>query len=93
MNTFSSSFGKFVRLSKAGVNVTWYEFGHAYIKMDKMEAFDSPFWYRYVFVHLAETNYFARMWTKMETAAERYPIPEVLKIVPGHIAGHNYTAT
>jgi len=93
MNTFSSSFGKFVRLSKAGVNVTWYEFGHAYIKMDKMEAFDSPVWYRYVFVHLAETNYFARMWTKMETAAERYPIPEVLKIVPGHIAGHNYTAT
>jgi len=76
-----------------GVNVTWYEFGHAYIKMDKMETFDSPLWYQYIFVHLAEMNYFARMWTKMEAAAQRYPIPEVSKIVPGGIAGHKWTAT
>jgi hypothetical protein len=80
-----------LRLEKAGLKVNWAEFGHAYIRMDKMETFAGPFWYRYMFVHLAETNYFAHMWTKMEEAAAKYPIPSVTPISPGIIAGHNYS--
>lgn len=56
-----------------------------------METFDSPLWYRYLFVHLAETHYFARMWVKMEEAAAKYPISPVSHIAPGLIAGHNFT--
>jgi len=79
------------RLRKSGLKINTAEFGHAYIRMDKMEEFDSPRWYRYVFVHLAETHYFAKMWKKMEVAAARYSIPRVSHVAPGLIAGHNYT--
>ena len=86
----------FCRLSKAGLNVTWYEFSHAYLDlMDKnnKEEFVSPLWYRYIFIEVDEMKYFAPTWRRMEAAAEQHPIPEVLNRFPGHIAGHNWTRT